>query len=360
MRAVTASRGKQGANKRQTYGKQAGKGRASMRIDVPMRWLGAMLVSLLLAAPLRAQEVSLAPSLAQGCLILLPGGPDRPEYPESALKRKDGATVSVELQFDSPHYIPSVRWLDDNYGSSFKEAVSAHVARYRVPCIPEQGGKALLRQTFVFDPSDGRKVMASVPQDPVDAQRNEVLGCLGHTKGKLLPDYGMSALRDGEQGKYWVSLDFQAPDQAPQVRWLAESPSWRLKEAVAEHVKELRLPCMTASPVRVEQLFNFRIEEGARTRIKDMDLQKFLGAAQNLPLPALFDTRNMACPFDLRVRYYQPHGLNQVGELEQSNPVRQPFLDWLAQVKLKVDAATSLLLLGEQFTLSVPCVRVDL
>jgi hypothetical protein len=68
----------------------------------------------------------------------------------------------------------------------------------------------------------------------------------------------------------------------------------------------------------------------------------------------------MGCPFDLRLSYYRPHRRNVVSELENTNPARAAFMDWLSMVTLNLDSANNTAILGDQITVSVPCGKLDL
>jgi hypothetical protein len=77
-----------------------------------------------------------------------------------------------------------------------------------------------------------------------------------------------------------------------------------------------------------------------------------------LPQPVYFDTSKMGCPFDVRVSHMQPYLPNWVGEVDSANPERRAFLEWLASLQLRVTPPHRIL--GDIFTVSVPCVIVDL
>jgi hypothetical protein len=113
-------------------------------------------------------------------------------------------------------------------------------------------------------------------------------------------------------------------------------------------------------PIYATQQYIFRVDGGDRTLLKDMTLRQLVSASKSIPRPAFFNFKNMACPFQLQIKYYQPFAKNSVSELETANPARKPFIDWVTQVRLNLSEEDSLGILGETFVLSVSCGRLDL
>jgi hypothetical protein len=308
--------------------------------------------------PARAQPgPQLAPSAAVACLKV----PDEPlTYPPLSFERKDGGTVRVELQFTGPDDPPRVKVFDED--AAFAELILAtreHVSRFRMPCMAKGAPDLRLRQVYVFRPNDGRKVVSTTPRDPSDAGRMDLLSCMVHTARARAPDYPRSSLQADEQGNVFVELTFTGPADPPQLRVVATTRHRQLREAALDFAANLRLPCLTGERVSYRQLFQFRMDGGPRIALKDVTLRQFLGGARKVPSGVYFDLGTMACPFDLRVAYYQPHDENLISELEKQVPARQPLLDWLSRVELQLDPETNAMLLGSSFTVSVPCGTVD-
>lgn len=318
----------------------------------------------LLPALVSAQDYAptLQPSLAAQCLAPAAAERGQPEYPADLLERKDGGVVKLELVFTAPDRAPVVRVLDENADPKFLRSVRAHVAQFRVPCMTAGAEPARLVQTYVFTPNDGRTVMASAPRDADEAQRRLRYRCLQRIVPGVRPDYPLNALRADEQGTFLVRLRFAGATAEPEAVFLDADRSPRLRGAVTDFVKGYRLPCMDAEPVELDVLFSFLIQGGARTRLKDSTLRGFLGDVDpsTLSMPVYFDLDSMACPFDVRLRYQRPHAKNEVLEVDNSNPARQPLLDWLSQMSLRLPADTNRRVLGETMTVSIPCGKIDL
>jgi len=250
--------------------------------------------------------------------------------------------------------------LDESQFDDLIGTVTRFVARYRLPCYTAGAAPVTLRQNYVFVPNDGRKVMSSGTVDVADTRRRADLACLTHIDSKRKPDYPLYAREHEGQGKFLVSLRFDAPDRAPEVEWLADAPDYSLHLAVKRYIEGLRLPCLHDGPITFSHFFIFRLDGGSRTTLRDMTLQRFVQAAKDLPLPAYFDFSTMACPFDVRINYMRPYKDNLVRELENSNPARKPLLDWLSKLTFNLRKNDSLKVIGDEFTLSVPCGTLNL
>lgn len=306
-----------------------------------------------------ADQTELAPSPAVQCLSR-EGDDAKLEYPPLMLQRKDGGTVFVEMVFTGPSRAPRVKVLDESTGlSALVGTVVDHVRHFRVPCMSDAGPPVVLRQSYVFTPNDGRKVAVSAARDDADVSRQRQVACLKHVKGQVRPDYPLVSLRYAEQGNVFIKLSFIAPDQPPQTEVLAATRHYALRAAVESYVAGLRLPCIEQGPVNLHQLYKFRIDGGARTLIKDMALRQLLEAAEDMPAGVFFDTTTMGCPFDARLTYWRPHRPNRLHELEESQPAREPLLDWLSNLKLKLSPAMNTAVLGQTITVRVPCGSID-
>jgi hypothetical protein len=325
------------------------------------RWLLAAWCSAW-ATSAAAQQTELAPSVALDCMTPPTALRQKMEYPPQAYERKDGGTVQVELVFTRADAPPRFELIDEDRQAldSLVDAVRQHVRAYRVPCMQEGQPPVTLRQQFVFVPNDGRKVMASPVRDQADPARRALIQCIAHVRGQKRPAYPESVRRDEGQGNYLVELTFNAADAPPTVRMLAAAPSRRLQAEVLDHLQGLRMPCLQGEPVRLSQIYSFRMDGGERTVLRDLTLLKLLGAARKPLPPAYLDLDIMGCPFDVRLSYFQPHRRNFVGELETRHPARKPLLDWLALIELDLPAATNTTVLGDETTVRIPCGTIDL
>lgn len=320
------------------------------------------MVALLCAAPGRAAELepTLAPSAALNCLT--PSAEERAAlaYPPDAWVRREGGTVSVELRFDGPDAAPRVRLLDKNESEALREAVRKHVRQFRVPCMKADDEPVVLRQNFVFVPTDDRKVLTTTPSDAAEERRAAQMRCLTRAGGAKVPEYPVVDQRNGMQGNLFVSVRFTSADAPPELQVLASDATGNMLDSVQKFVRGFRLPCLEDRELSMDMLFRFRMQDGARIRLKDMSLQSFIAAAKGAPQPVHFDLDAMGCPFELRVDYRRPHRANRVGELDGPVEARRPFLDWLSQITLGLPEKKNTAVLGDQFTLAVPCGKLDL
>lgn len=322
--------------------------------------------SLLLALTASAAQAQQAQQLVASALpacIQHRDGLAAPTYPPSMLERKDDGEVEVELEFGGPDSAPALRVLTKSHVvGDVLDTVTLFARGLRAPCVRADGPPLRVRQGFVFSANDGRKVATTRARDVADEQRQQQLACLVQADGGKVGSipYPREAAVSGDEGKVLVELTFRAPDRPPEAKVLASGPSRVLRNTVTTHVATLRMPCLSQPPLAMMQLYWFKLDEGARTLIRDLSLVQFLQAARNVPRGVFFDLNQMGCPFDLRVTYYQPHDTNAVRELDVSRSIRQPFLDWLSRLELNLPAARNTEVLGDTFTLSVPCTVIDL
>lgn len=300
-----------------------------------------------------AVTVTLAPSDALRCMTPAEAERVALEYPKEVFERKEGGTVDVELTFTDPVSAPRVSVTGDPL-ASLANAVRRHVRQYRVPCLAE-GQTATLKQSFLFTPTDGRKVTWTKPQDTADVQRGELLRCIVNARSKS-PGYPMSAVRREEQGTVVLGLTYKDAGSPPDIAVLDDTPYSPLIDTAKEHAAGFRMPCHTGAPLRTAVEYIFRIEGGDRVVVKDMSLTSYLRGVKDIrSANVYFDFGAMKCPFDVRIRMSQPVSDNQVGEVGEAVPERRFFLDWLSRQRLTLDKKTQNSVLGQMTTVSIPC-----
>jgi hypothetical protein len=307
------------------------------------------------AQPAAGLSVQLAPSPRVECLTLPEGA--KLVYPPEAYERRDGGTVRIEMVFERSDAAPRVRVLDRDTFASLRDAVTEHVRRYRMPCLAAEHGPSTIRQDYVFVPNDGRKVVATAPVEDaaLQARRQECLKLPAQAAS-----YSKAAVKDEEQGVVMLELRFDRIEQEPQVNVLAAPPGRWLRREVVEWAKDVRVRCADRLPERIVFTHIFKFEGSERDVLNDMDLRTFLTHSSKYDPGVYFDLTRMGCPFDVRVTYYRPHHRNSIGQLDRDVPERRPFLDWLANVELRLDRVAANRVLGSDFTLHVPCTKVDL
>lgn len=328
-----------------------------------MRWPDAIVALFVACTPASAQQTSLGPSSALACLTPGPAERGGPAYPPEALERKDGGTVEVELTFVHPTRAPSIKVVDAaGTFVTLVEAVLEHTKLFRVPCLKPGDAPVVLRQQYVFVPNDGRKVMASALTDAADPRRTELLQCMVNKAGDKLPNYPEKARRKEEQGNFLLDVHFVAADAPPQLKMIAAPKEmWRLRAAVERYADDLRMPCLpVGEAMTIRQAYQFRLDGGARTLLRDVGLLSFLRGAKQVPRPVYFDLDRMGCPFSVRIQYFRPHEANAVSEVDNSNPARLPLLDWLSKIEINLSEALSQEVLGSTLDVLVPCGKIDL
>jgi len=316
--------------------------------------------------PAAGQKVTLEPSAAVRCLTPTAEQRGTPEYPFDAWKREEKGRVTVELSFTTVDKRPAVKVLasegDGDSRDSFVDAVRAHVAHYRVPCLNAATALPVqLRLEFVFLPRE-RLVQSSGPQDADDQRRSELLKCVLHTSREKSPEYPMAALRVEMQGRVLARLNFSAKDQPPQAQVLARPAAQPLSDVVESFVKGYRMPCFDGGqPIDATFTYVFRLEGMRAFGFKALSLVDMMGRVRGIQQQALaFDTSTMACPFDVRFEYRQPYLRNLVHEIGNSNSARLPLLIWLTDVQLELPARSLDSIFGDDTVITVPCVKIDL
>jgi hypothetical protein len=320
------------------------------------RWL---LAWLLLAATggAFAQELDVTPAPASTCLKPLERA--EPEYPFEEFKRGATGRVSAEFRFVLPDRGPDVSIISDEGGHAFVGAVRAYAAQLRAPCHDASGKAARLRFDFVFQP-DERKVAWAAPQD-VDAKNlSERWKCV-RTSGRKRPEYPEDAQRNGVQGRVHARVRFESPDQPPSVKVYAPARSRELAESVSRWLKRAQMPCLGEEAWEGDVVFVFTFDKSAYGFNPGQDLKTMLPLIKGIRGATLdFDTRQMQCPFDVKLRYLAPLLPNKVGELGESMASRRPLLEWLKTIQLAVNEHKESLIFADDLSLHVPCMHLRL
>lgn len=306
-----------------------------------------------------ASAVELLPERSAAAKCLTPPQ-ERPVpliYPSESLRRMAAGTVRIELTFTDPAGAPQVQLLPgEEVDPALVAAVRGHVDQYRVPCLVPGGEPVRFRQEFVFSPNDGKKVTWTRPQHDDASAANRT--CVAHVDKGSSPDWPLR-VKDSV-GKVLLQMSFVAPDRAPAIEVLGIDANHPFARAAADWAVGLRAPCLS-TPFVARQLFVFMHEGLADVKLRDMPLTTFLRSVRAVAeLPVFFDFRTMGCPFEVKVRYWRPYEFNAVGEVGNSLATRRPFLDWLSGLELDIKPEQQRLVLGDEFTLAVPCGTLDL
>lgn len=317
------------------------------------------LLALAGAAPVAAQTM-LAPSPALACLSRTDGLDTAPTYPEQELSRKEGGTVRVQLEFKGPDTAPKLTIVKRPSMGNFDSTVSAHVKKFRVPCMRPGDAAVMLTQDYVFDADQQARVVAAPPRDNADPARAALLKCMAHVDGEAKPVFPREALQRREEGSLIVRLHFSSPALPPEVTPLNNLPSRALRRAVADYVAGMRVPCLQDRPLDTLIAYKYFYENGDRTLLRDSTLIETLAAARDLKTPAQFDFTTMQCPFDLRITYSRPFAPNTVQQLDSAVAAREPFMAWLRGLTLKLPDNTAANVFGNKFVVTVPCTKLDL
>ena len=334
-----------------------------------MKALVVALLALAAAARCWAADPGLMPLPAanDGCVKRVPGAPERPEYPRDLYDAKVGGWVRLELEFTGPETEPRIRSLDPLRTDATRwlvDAAERFAKSYRHTCMKAGDPPVRVRQDFDFAPNDGRKVAWTVPQFSADAPagaREVLFNCVRQGEPGSKPYFPrLGGAARATSARVVVQLAFKQLHEPPEVMVLVPGSRVEFTESVLRHVREYRMTCGTPPLVGI-QSFTFNGPDEQRVGLSDAPLPKFLAGTRNaLHRPVFFDLDRMGCPFEVRMRYWQPYFRNAVGEIGTPHPERRAFLDWLAGLQLDLNEPLASRVAGDELTISVPCGKIDL
>lgn len=309
------------------------------------------------ALPVLANELTLAPSPA-ACLSSVTGERGTPEYPQEQWTSGTPGRVQVELTFTGPALRPEVTVLSGEGGPEFVESVQRHVRDLRLPCLEAADVPARLRIDFNFNPIQ-RKPLPPEAIDPYWAEQRRLLGCV--VAPTMPPTYPTEARERSLQGRVLVEMRFTSSDGPPEITIVSRPNSKPLLRFITPWAEKFRMPCYAGSPVRASRMLVFRISGEERYGFREISLAQFVGGVRNIERQRLqLDFNTMGCPFEVRLQYLQPLRPNQAFWIGALHPGREPFLDWLESVELKLDESGQDTVFGDSLVILVPCMKIDL
>lgn len=328
----------------------------------------ALTAWLALGAAAWAEDAPLTPAQQAALACMTPDAAGRAalKYPEKPLEYADGGTVTVDLTFSAPGRAPRIEILPQPRGKAvwpeMEHAVRQHVETFRVPCLPADSPPVTVRQEFVFRVDDEpRKVagnnveMESRPDTPAARWGH----CLTHVDPKATLEYYDRERERELQDSVVLRLAFTDPEQPPDITELASQHTPMARRTLA-YAQGLRLPCLPPGErVSLVRIYQFRLLGGDRVFLRDMALVPFLSQAKDIP-SARFNLNDMACPFEVRLTYRQPTLPNHVAQLGTSDARREPLLQWLTTLTLKLPKQQQMLAFDQSMVLSIPCGSIDL
>jgi hypothetical protein len=300
-------------------------------------------------------------------LCMTPGARERSDvpYPEELLRMRESGDIRVALTFNAADASPKVKLqvapAENAPTEAFVKAVEKHVAKFRVPCHMSGDKPFVTTFRFLFTPDLGLS--------PV--QRAALFGpsesCL--VRGQTKVSYPSGAQKRGLQGVVYASFKFTAPDQPPEeVRILNEDSVKPFVQTVRNAVSAFRMPCLEPGEVKTSKVvYNFKLEDGPRARLNDMDLVSFLGTVKDLDKQSYkVDFAEVGCPFDVTFELNQPYMSNKVvvhkrspGNFLDERAVFV-FMDWVRKLELNMPDSQRAQILGQESIIHVPCIKLDI
>jgi hypothetical protein len=233
-----------------------------------------------------------------------------------------------------------VKKISSSASEGFTALVLRSVADYRLPCLAVNAEPVVAAQEFEFV-APRREVFWSEPVDPERIDYRD-RWCL--SAPSMWPTLRSVFLIQGliPKGQVVAELRFVSVSDAPSIRLLERSGDSELEDFARKYLLQYRLACLkpTNSPIVLRQVLQLG---GGRVPVAAMDWDKpwnwtlttLLSASDpKTQTPVKFDFMQMGCPFDVRIVSRQPSALNHVGELDATNPSREPFLRWLQALRI--------------------------
>jgi hypothetical protein len=312
-----------------------------------------------------------APALPEPGLTLLepaefacltPAAADRKpiEYPEAARRARLSGVVRVRLVFQHPQKAPRVSFITYADVGEFNDLVEDYVSAYRLPCLREDADPVTATQEFAFRPDDGQPVAwRHLRGDDVDLESE---ACRPRYPAKPLEFPREAMDRGAVFAVLLVKMTFHGPTRPPEVEVVHKVGAPPFERAVTRWASQVRLPCLREDQaLSTLRVVSFELDSPGQIVLKDLSLQQLVPTIDKLDEQHVhFDFNAMGCPFDVRLRLFQPILKNSVGEIGVADPRRDAFLDWLSGISLKLSPKDFNHVLGTPMTVSVPCTQLDL
>lgn len=331
-------------------------GRSRSGLGMGMQWLVALVLAVSMGAGFaqttEGPEFEAAPA-NMDCLLPVAAERGVPVYPGDEWANQRSAKVAVKLTFHSATLPPKAEFVFEKDQFAFEKSIAEYVSRYRLPCFVDGQAPIVMDQVFEFSHNNERSVVYG-KFDP--KARRAHLACFYMHPPKY-PD------REMAEGTVILRITFKNKDDEPEVGVVYGGRNRALQAAAARAAKRYRYTCdiPAGEPVTALQRFHFQWLGEKVFGLRDLDLLTFLGSVEREGLGKVrFDFNEMGCPFDLKVGLYRPYARNTLGEFNQSNPKRKPFMDWLAQLTMRFSAESEPYLIGQSIKVSVPCTILDL
>lgn len=265
------------------------------------------------------------------------------------------AYVRVRLLFQRADQPPTVEVLASTAATDARNAVLAHVAGYRLPCLAQR--PLAVVQEFQLAPDLAPQ---GSPLWPVTGPATADRTCI--VRGPAFAYSPEPRVVDRMVMAFTYSGD---GDAAPEVAVLGTNGDDQFTKFMVKHGREWRQPCRKVGdwPHREEVAFQVSMAgtHPAEFKKKRVALSEFLGYMKDVHGPRrFFDFDSMQCPFTLRWTLHEPWGRNRVREVEGENPNRVALIEWLRGLHSGLDPSQMSRLIGQSLTVEVPCGTLNL
>lgn len=217
-----------------------------------------------------------------------------------------------------------------------------------------KGPAVLRRVAALLLASLAAAVCAQEPElQPSEAQR-----CLTHSAGKdAQPEYPFAEFNNNVGGRVQVELTFSRPDRAPKVTILLQHASQRLVDAVLEHLRGLRVPCLdpNSSGVRFTQDYVFAtdrrqvhwndpIDQDMRRRAALLGCVTHASGSMRAPYPVWAERRGLQGRVLARARFVNATDAPEVEVFARpyADGLADAIKDWMKGARLPCHAGEPL------------------
>lgn len=293
---------------------------------------------------------------------LTPAAQDRgaPEYPENEYLQKVAGKAVVQLKFTAPDRAPIVWFVEEAHTRGFNQSIRKFVEQYRLPCMLPNADPVVWTQEFNFEPGDGKTLVVPTVKDRASKYDSK---CLIQPKSRFSSNVYEDLIRSYVSYRILLSTTFTAQNTAPIVRVIYDGGRPRAAAEVKEHIETYRYTCpmLAGDEHRMQHLYKFAAKDAPIAVFKDGGLKEFLGMVDKDSVGSVkFDTEQMGCPFDLKVRVLQPYAPNGVQQMGTYDPRRRPLTQWIEKLKVNLRQDLEPKMIGESMRVTVGCMGIDL
>lgn len=288
----------------------------------------------------------------------------RPEQKEPVVPTESAsaadALIRTRLTFSTASEKPVLRVLASDGSGAQLLAVRDHLLNYRLPCL-QPGTRFVAVQDFRFVAGPGGTKVLPGQFVAVATEASLPEEC----REEFERSWQWLIVWDAPpEARTLVRLSFTSPTAGPEARILYNTgpPVWT--DFVLRNMAKIRLPCVAdlgGSYVGIQMFAGSPLELLSNPNRAGLTLGQLVNLMKHRKGDSVkFDLNTMGCPFEVDFEVFQPYLDNLVKEVDEPNPQREPFLQWLRGVALNISDHDLRRVLAVPNKVTVPCAVLDL